>query len=110
MIVCNGLKGLKQASPFSVFFLLVGVVIQGWDIALPSMNAGETSLFTIKPEYAYGKEGSGLKIPPDATLQFEIELVLWKGEDLTKDGQVTKIVLQKGEGYDKPNTGANCEG
>lgn len=102
-----GLIELKQASPF---FLFLGVVIQGWDIAVPSMNAGETSLFTIKPEYAYGKEGSGLKIPPDATLQFEIELVLWKGEDLTKDGQVTKIVLQKGEGYDKPNTGANCEG
>ena len=88
----------------------LGLVIQGWDIAVPSMTTGEISLFTIKPDYAYGKEGSGTKIPPDATLQFEIELVQWKGEDVTKDGQVTKIILEKGEGYEKPNTGAACEG
>lgn len=87
-----------------------GVVIRGWDIAVPTMKTGEISLFTIKPEYAYGKDGSGTKIPPNATLQFEIELVQWKGEDVTKDGQVTKIVLQKGKGYEKPNTGALCEG
>ena len=87
-----------------------GVVIQGWDAAVPTMRIGETSLFTIKSSYAYGKEGSGTKIPPNATLQFQIELVEWKGEDLTKDGQVTMIILEKGEGYDKPNTGAACEG
>lgn len=74
------------------------------------MMVGEISLFTITPDYAYGKDGSGTKIPPNATLQFEIELVCWKGEDVTKDGQVTKIILKKGEGYDKPNTGAACEG
>ena len=74
------------------------------------MRVGEKSLITIKPEYAYGQEGSGNKIPPDATLQFEITLVEWKGEDLTKDGQLTKIVLEKGEGYDRPNTGSLCEG
>ena len=85
-------------------------MIQGWDVAVASMTTGEVSLFTIKPDYAYGKEGSGTKIPPDATLQFEIELVQWKGEDVTRDGQVTKIILEKGEGYEKPNTGAACEG
>ena len=74
------------------------------------MTVGETSLFTIKPEYAYGQEGSGNKIPPNATLQFNITLVEWKGEDVTRDGQVTKIVLEKGEGYESPNIGALCEG
>ena len=87
-----------------------GVVIRGWDIAIATMEVNETSLFTIKPEYAYGTEGSGTKIPPDACLQFEITLVEWKGEDITKDGHVTKIVLEKGEGYVCPNTGALCEG
>ena len=85
-------------------------MIRGWDIAVPSMSTGEKSLFTIKPEYAYGKEGSSTKIPPNSTLRFEIELVQWKGEDLTKDCQVTKIILEKGEGYEKPNTGASCNG
>ena len=79
-------------------------------MAVATMTVGETSLFTIKPEYAYGEEGSGNKIPPNATLQFNITLVEWKGEDVTRDGQVTKIVLEKGEGYDSPNTGALCEG
>jgi len=79
-------------------------------MAVATMTVGETSLFTIKPEYAYGQEGSGNKIPPNATLQFNITLVEWKGEDVTRDGQVTKIVLEKGEGYDFPNTGAICEG
>jgi len=74
------------------------------------MTVGESSLFTIKPEYAYRQEGSGSKIPPNATLQFDITLVEWKGEDITKDGTVTKITLEKGEGYDFPNTGALCEG
>ena len=91
-------------------FTFEGVVIRGWDVAVPTMTVGEISLFTITPDYAYGKEGSGTKIPPNATLRFEIELVCWKGEDVTKDGQVTKIILKKGEGYDKPNTGAACEG
>lgn len=101
----------KISQPSSMFcFTFQGVVIRGWDIAVPTMTVGEISLFTITPDYAYGKDGSGTKIPPNATLQFEIELVCWKGEDVTKDGQVRKITLEKGEGYDKPNTGAACEG
>lgn len=101
-------SNVGRKEPFE-FEVGKGVVIRGWDIAVPTMTVGEISLFTITPDYAYGKEGSGTKIPPNATLRFEIELVCWKGEDVTKDGQVTKIILKKGEGYDKPNTGAACE-
>ena len=85
-------------------------MIQGWDVAVSTMRLGEISQFTIRPNYAYGKDGSSDKIPPNATLQFQIELVEWKGEDVTKDGQVTKLTFEKGEGYDKPNIGATCEG
>ena len=85
-------------------------MIQGWDIAVATMRVGEISLFAMKPEYAYGEEGSGSRIPPNATLHFEIMLVEWKGEDITVDGQVRKIVLEKGEGHERPNIGALCEG
>ena len=77
---------------------------------MATMTNGEICHVIIKPEYAYGEAGSGMKIPPNATLKFEIHLVDWKGEDVTNDGQVTKIVLKKGTGYDHPNAGATCEG
>lgn len=99
-----------RESHFNLPLSFLGLVIQGWDIAVSTMKVGETSIFTIQPEYAYGEEGSGNKIPSNATLHFEIKLVEWKGEDVTVDGQVTKIVLEKGEGHDRPNTGALCEG
>ncbi|XP_068672059.1 peptidyl-prolyl cis-trans isomerase FKBP4-like [Montipora foliosa] len=101
-------SNIGRKDPFE-FELGRGVVIQGWDVAISTMRLGEISQFTIWPNYAYGKDGSGDKIPPNATLQFQIELVEWKGEDVTKDGQVTKLTFEKGEGYDKPNIGATCE-
>jgi FK506-binding protein 4/5 len=38
------------------------------------MKRGEICRLICKPEYAYGADGSGDKIGPDATLIFEIEL------------------------------------
>ncbi len=56
-----------------------GSVIKGWDVGVATMRKGELARFTIKSDYAYGKSGSPPKIPPDATLIFEIELFDWKG-------------------------------
>jgi hypothetical protein len=39
------------------------------------MKQGEKSLFRVLPEYGYGAAGSPPKIPPNATLFFEIELI-----------------------------------
>ncbi|KXJ23190.1 peptidyl-prolyl cis-trans isomerase FKBP4 [Exaiptasia diaphana] len=93
--------------PFK-FVLGQGVVIRGWDISIPTMKLHEKSRITVQPQYGYGKLG-GSKIPPNSILQFDIEIVCWKGTSVTKDGEVTKIVLVKGEGYDRPNTGAQIE-
>lgn len=47
-------------------------VIKGWDMGVITMKKGEKALLTCKAEYAYGEAGSPPKIPPNATLQFEV--------------------------------------
>jgi FKBP-type peptidyl-prolyl cis-trans isomerase len=62
-------------------------VIKAWDIGLASMKAGEKALLTCAADYAYGKSGSPPKIPADATLLFEVELLRWKStKDISGDG------------------------
>ncbi|KAK2108718.1 FK506-binding protein 2B [Saguinus oedipus] len=54
----------------------VGKVIRGWDEALLTMSKGEKARLEIEPEWAYGKKGQpDAKIPPNAKLIFEVELV-----------------------------------
>lgn len=50
-------------------------VIQGWEKGFASMKKGEKAVLTCKPEYAYGASGSPPKIPANATLKFEVELL-----------------------------------
>lgn len=65
----------KQAKPLS-FKVGLGKVIRGWDEALLTMSKGETARLEIEPEWAYGKKGlPESKIPPNAKLIFEVELV-----------------------------------
>ena len=87
-----------------------GQVIKGWDEGVATMARGEKCILTCTPEYAYGKDGSPPKIGPNETLQFEVELFGWKGEDITSDGGVIKDILIKGENYSTPEDGATVEG
>ena len=61
------------------FYISTGKVIKAWDLGVATMRRGELSVLTCKPEYAYGDTGAGDKIPPNATLIFEVELLDWKG-------------------------------
>ncbi|CAL8376135.1 unnamed protein product [Arctogadus glacialis] len=93
------------------FELGKGQVIKAWDIGVATMKIGELSQFICKPEYAYGSAGSPPKIPPDATLVFQVELFEFRGEDITEgeDGGIIRRIITKGEGYSKPNEGASVE-
>jgi FKBP-type peptidyl-prolyl cis-trans isomerase len=60
--------------PFN-FKIGKGMVIKGWDEGVAKMSVGQKSKLTVSPDYAYGAQGVPGKIPPNATLIFEIELL-----------------------------------
>ena len=50
-------------------------VIKGWSEGLQGMKPGGVRVLRIPPELAYGKQGAGADIGPDATLVFRVELL-----------------------------------
>ncbi|CAH9140657.1 unnamed protein product [Cuscuta epithymum] len=85
------------------FTLGQGQVIKGWDLGIKTMKKGENAIFTIPAELAYGESGSPPTIPPNATLQFDVELLSWSSvKDICKDGGIFKKVLAKGEKWENP--------
>ena len=50
-------------------------VIPCWTEAVQMMRAGGKARITCPPRLAYGERGAGGVIPPNATLNFEIELL-----------------------------------
>lgn len=57
------------------FKLGSGVVISGWDQGIVGMKAGGMRRLIIPASMAYGVTGTGTKIPGNASLVFDIELV-----------------------------------
>ena len=53
----------------------VGQVIAGWTEALQLMSVGSKYKLYIPSAIAYGAQGAGQAIPPNAALVFEVELL-----------------------------------
>jgi peptidylprolyl isomerase len=76
----NGRRGKKfdssldSGQPFT-FTLGAGEVIEGWERGIEGMKVRGKRELIIPPELGYGAQGSPPAIPPNAVLNFEVELL-----------------------------------
>lgn len=70
-------SSIERGQPI-VFPVGTGRVIPGWDEGIMLLNTGAKARFIIPSDLAYGANGAGGIIPPNATLIFDVELVEFK--------------------------------
>ncbi|HFC12073.1 MAG TPA: FKBP-type peptidyl-prolyl cis-trans isomerase [Anaerolineae bacterium] len=88
----------KRGEPFE-FPIGEGRVIKGWDVGIAQLKVGGKARLIVPPEMAYGTQGAGGVIPPNATLVFEVELV-----DVKAAPKIEYIEIEEGSGA-KPQRG-----
>eukprot|EP00762_Andalucia_godoyi_P002870 ANDGO_04543.mRNA.1 FK506-binding protein 59 len=97
-------SSVERNSPFD-FTLGKGQVIKAWDLCVASMLIGEKCRVTATAPYAYGASGSPPKIPANATLVFDLELLGAEDKEpnsweLTDDQKHELCVKRRTEGND----------
>jgi len=94
----------SRGTPFS-FTLGDGEVIKAWEQGIGTMKKGEKAVFTCRSDYAYGEKGMEPKIPPNATLRFEVELIDFRDKEREKWELELDEKLEKAKMYkEKGNT------
>lgn len=64
----------ERAQPFA-FMIGQGKVIRGWEQGVVGMKVGGKRKLVVPPHLGYGEDGQPPRIPGNATLLFEIELL-----------------------------------
>jgi len=67
-------SSVERGDPLE-FKVGAGNVIRGWDDGICQLQKGQKATLICPPEYAYGKQGAGGVIPPNATLHFDVEVI-----------------------------------
>lgn len=91
-VVCNYRGTLIDGTEFDSSYkrgqpttFPVGGVIKGWTEALQLMPVGSKWQLFVPSALAYGEQGAGANIAPNATLIFEVELLSIESKDKAKD-------------------------
>ncbi|XP_011150605.1 peptidyl-prolyl cis-trans isomerase FKBP8 [Harpegnathos saltator] len=77
-------------------------VVQGLDLAIAMMDVNEIAVIEVDPRFAYGILGQRPDIPPDATIEYTVEL---KTVDLETDIDTLSIKQRKEIGNKKRERG-----
>ncbi|XP_077283825.1 peptidyl-prolyl cis-trans isomerase Fkbp12 [Arctopsyche grandis] len=64
----------QRKQPFK-FTIGKGDVIKGWEQGLAQMSVGQRAKLKCSPDFAYGARGHPGIIPPNAELNFDVELL-----------------------------------
>mmetsp|Transcript_124357 Transcript_124357/g.264978 ORF Transcript_124357/g.264978 Transcript_124357/m.264978 type:complete len:171 (-) Transcript_124357:127-639(-) len=109
-LASNGAKFDSSRDKGKPFTFVIGAeprqVIRGWDEGLLQMSIGERATLRITSDFAYGEQGygDGSKIPPNADLVFDVELLAINGKsraDLDKfEVELSAWVAKKLEAFE----------
>lgn len=84
-------SSVSRGKPFQ-FVIGIGQVIKGWDEGVMKMSLGEKALLKISSDYGYGSRGAAGVIPPNADLNFEVELLAIGGKKAPGFGESSCVI------------------